>query len=105
MGKLVRTKLTWLTKQEGGRNSMIPIGVRYCPTLIMDNLERSFEQEADVRWSADMHNLEVLTPEESIATLSYLVPEAPHHFLEPGNSFKLYEGDKLVACGVILETD
>ena len=103
MDKSVRVKLTWLTKQEGGRKSMMPIGVRYCPILIMDNLERSFEQGSDVRWSADIQNLEILTSRESIASLAYLFSEAPHEFLSPGNSFKLYEGDKLVSYGVILE--
>ena len=105
MDKLVRTKLTWLTKQEGGRKSMMPVGVRYCPIIIMDSLEQIFELEADVRWSADIQNLEVLTPQESIASLGYLASEAPHEFLSPGNSFKLYEGDKLVAYGVILKSD
>ena len=105
MDKIARTKITWLTEQEGGRKSMIPLGVRYCPILIMDELELSIEHEVDVRWSADMHNSEVLTSHQSLANLSYLVPEAPYHLLLPGNSFKLYEGDKLVAHGVILDSD
>jgi hypothetical protein len=91
----VKARLSWIPMSSGGR-SILPVGIRYCPLLVM-----SRGDDTGVSWSASVFNKEI-DGGDSIATVAYLVDNAPHHLLKEGAEFALYEGQKIVAQGVVL---
>lgn len=106
MKHYVKTKIRWLTKEEGGRRNIIPIGIQYCPIIIFEDLEPPINADGrEVLWSAEIYNIEINEKNESYANLSYLFDNAPKQFLQIGNRFNLYEGLRLVAKGVITAYD
>ena len=97
MKKSVRAKIQWIPREEGGRKNTFPIGVKYSPLIVFD------AQKTDVvAWSAEIFVLDHIGDLSSIIKLSYLSSEAPVSYLVSGNSFKLYEGAKMVASGKVM---
>ena len=95
MKKTVKAKLTWIPIEQGGRKTVMPIGMRYCPIIVFNS-----EQTADSLWCAELFNTSI-EDRRSIADITYLVDNAPFHLLKPGNTFCLYEGQRVVAEGVV----
>ena len=95
----VKSRVCWLTKEAGGRESPPP-GPRY-------STPARFEEEKD-KWPHEAWSL-VLEfsgpPDESlcmIADVSLLNPDGPATLLHPGSVFDLFEGRQLVARGEVL---
>jgi hypothetical protein len=98
----MHARITWKQHEDGGRTTP-PAGVgtppystvvRFCSepwppailwTLVIEKIE---SQSTDYEWIAKVH---------------YLVDEAPHDELRPLREFELYEGNKCVATGILLE--
>ena len=95
MKKTVKASITWVTVEQGGRETMMPVGIKYYPIIVFNA-----EQNSDISWSAEMYNTQ-LEGRTSIADVSYLVDDAPFHLLQSGNAFSLYEGQRMVAEGVV----
>ena len=102
MRKIVKAKIRWMPEDEGGRKVITPVEIRYNPLIKFLGIKPRPHDDPIVSWSADIYNLEIFDDRTSIASLSYLVDQAPFEFLEIGNSFKLYEGSRLVAYGAII---
>jgi hypothetical protein len=97
MRKVVRARVCWLTREEGGREEPPPPGTRHCPLIFLK------EAPAGCRtWSADVLCGDLDADLCGLVELSLLVPQAPHQYLRPGNEFELYEGARLVARGRVL---
>ena len=97
MKKAVRAQINWRTLEDGGRKSILPVGMRYCPIIIFES-----DQSDDTLWSAEIYNTSI-DGMLSIADVSYLVDDgAPFRLLQPGNRFSLYEGQRVVAEGVVI---
>jgi len=95
----MRSRVCWVTKAAGGRESPPP-GPRYSTVA-------RFEQEKD-KWPHEAWSI-VLdfsgSPDESlcmIADISLLNPNGPARLLQPGSVFELFEGYQLVARGEVL---
>ena len=99
MSKTVNAQVEWVPFEEGGRKNRIPIKgeIRYSPIIVFEGQDISFEA-----WSTIIYALEHINDCTSIIQLTYGSPEAPFSYLVSGNKFKLFEGVKLVATGVIL---
>jgi len=95
MKKVVQAKICWATVEEGGKKNIMPIGMRYCPIIVFES-----EQSGQTLWSAEIYNTSI-EGRTSIADISYLVNDAPFHLLQSGNLFFLYEGQRVVAEGVV----
>ncbi|MDS0528053.1 hypothetical protein NNC19_20370 [Clostridium sp. SHJSY1] len=95
MKKTVIAEVKWIPKELGGR-SVSPIGGKYCPIIKFNDTCNS---KGD--WSAEILCTDMDENLNSIIELSYLMNEAPFENLKLGNTFKLYEGAKLVAEGKI----
>jgi len=94
---IAKAQIDWILKENGGRKNILPVGMRYCPIIVFEN-----EQSSSSLWSAEVYNTEINT-RQSIADVSYLSEDAPHHIFEQtGRKFFLYEGQSVVAEGVIL---
>ena len=96
MKKSVKANVEWLALEEGGRRNILPVGMRYCPHIVFEA-----EQKGDTVWSAEIYNTEI-NGRTSTADVSYLFDNAPFHLLEAGKKFFLYEGQKMVAEGVVV---
>jgi len=96
MKKFVQASIDWTPPEEGGRRVVMPITMRYCPVIVFDR-----EQSGDTLWSAEVYNTEV-EGRHSTAKVSFLMDEAPFHLLSQGNRFSLFEGQRVVAQGVVL---
>lgn len=60
------------------------------------------EQSDNTLWSAEIYNTSI-DGRRSVADVSYLVYDgAPFSLLQPGNRFSLYEGQRVVAEGVVI---
>jgi len=95
-----RAVIDWLKPEEGGRTTL-PLGGRYATIARFDGQE-GWPDEA---WTL-VTALSAAPDDErrrSIATVHFLVEEAPHHLLRHGNRFELMEARRVVARGEILE--
>ncbi|MDR2167270.1 MAG: hypothetical protein LBE35_05400 [Clostridiales bacterium] len=95
MKKTVEARINWALVEDGGRKTILPIGMRYCPILVFDG-----EQSDESLWTATVYNTKI-DDRQSIAEVSYLADDAPYQLLESGRRFFLYEGQRIVANGVI----
>ena len=102
MKKWMNAKIKWLTAEEGGRKTPVPVVLkerddnRYCPIIVFPNAITS-----GISWSADIYVKSQIDKYESIAKVSYLFENAPFELLQEGADFELYEGNRLVATGII----
>ena len=98
----MNTKIKWLSPDEGGRKTLIPITSngkndnRYCPIIMIQNVDNT---KNTVNWSADIYIQSYTDKYESNAKVSYLSENAPFELLQVGRNFNLYEGNRLVATG------
>lgn len=99
MKKMVKAQITWITQENGGRKNQPIPGTRYCPIVIFDDMD----QNKDEFWSADFICTKVDDKMNSIVDFTFLVENAPMSYLASGNKFKLFEGNKKVALGIIIE--
>lgn len=97
MRKSVKARIVW-TESNGIRKVPL-VGTRYCPIIVFN----STKEQADTYWSADFVINDIDTQFASIIDLSLLSEEAPEEYLIKDEYFKLYEGNKLVAEGIIME--
>lgn len=89
-------KISWLTASEGGRINAIPFSTnKYAPLI---RIEGSNEY-----WSLVVNNYERVDDSTTIATIHYLSPENAPDNLVVGLKFDLYEGNKRVAFGEIID--
>lgn len=99
MKKVVKAQITWITHENGGRKNPPLPGTRYCPIVIFN----AMDQKNDEFWSADFICTQVDTKMNSIVDFAFLVEDAPMGYLVKGNEFELFEGNKKVAFGIIVE--
>lgn len=99
MNKIVKSRVCWITKEAGGRESPPP-GPRYSTAARFEEEKEKWPQEA---WSLVLEFN--ISPDESrciIADVHFLNPEGPTRLLHSGSVFDLFEGDRLVARGEVL---
>lgn len=99
MKKIAKAKITWISKENGGRKNPPEPGIRYCPIVVFDVLNKN----KDGFWSADFICTEVDEKMNSIVDFAFLAEDAPIELLVDGNRFELFEGNKKVAFGIILK--
>lgn len=92
----VVAKIKWLPFEQGGRQRPVEKNVKYCPIIVFDS-----ESCNNSDWSAEIYNGVTNDANESIARISFLADNAPFELLQKDNKFKLREGSKLVATGII----
>jgi hypothetical protein len=95
MKKIVEAQINWIQPEKGGRKNILPVGMRYCPIIVFES-----EKSDKTLWSAEIYNTEI-KERTSIADLSYLADDAPYHLLQAKNKFSLYEGQSIIAKGII----
>ena len=95
MKKFMQAEIEWITPEDGGRKTVMPITMRYCPVIVFEQ-----EQSGGSLWSAEIYNIEI-HDRKSIAKVSFLMETAPFHLLSQGNKFSLYEGPRVVGEGII----
>lgn len=87
-----RARITWLKVEAGGRIPP-PSGTRYAPLIEIEGMKGM--------WSADFYCTDLIN-QNMLVDLGFLSGEAPIEILRKGCNFKLYEGKKLVAFGIVL---
>ena len=100
MKKIAKVKIEWTPASEGGRRNIMPIGMRYCPIIVMEQTKTS----DNTLWSAEVYNTDIEN-RTSFADLTFLSHEAPHYLLTHESRFDLYEGQTVVGRGVIVSTE
>ena len=95
MKKIVEAQINWFQPEKGGRKNILPVGMRYCPIIVFEK-----EQTGETLWSAEIYNTSI-DGRKSIADLSFLSDKAPQLLLETGNKFFLYEGQRVIAEGIV----
>lgn len=103
IGDAMKAQLKWVLSTEGGR-ARLPSGERYVTIAQLVNPTVGTRGEEIGDWS--MLILSSPSPREqgtsTSCDVSFLSPGAPHHELASGVKFRLLEGAKIVANGVIL---
>ena len=100
MKKIVKVKIEWVPASEGGRRNIMPIGMRYCPIIV---LEKTLTND-NTLWSAEVYNT-AIENRISYADLTYLSQEAPYYLLTHERRFDLYEGQAVMGRGIIISTE
>lgn len=85
-------KITWVDVGDGGRIPP-PIGTRYTPLIEIQGM--------DGIWSSDFICTK-LKEQEMLVEIRFLSDVAPFKLLQKDMLFKLYEGSRLVATGIVL---
>jgi len=96
--KIVKAKVSWLTYEAGGRKNLLPAGARYCPIVKFNGVSNNNEL-----WSADFTITDIDENNNSIVEFTLFAEGAPFNYLVKGSEFELFEGNKRVAVGSILE--
>lgn len=99
MKKVVKAQITWIAHENGGKKNPPVPGTRYCPIVVFDAMDKNKNEF----WSADFICTEVDARMNSIVDFTFLVDDAPMSYLVKGNKFELFEGNKKVAFGIIIE--
>ena len=99
-GQGKKAKIYWRNRTEGGRTKP-PSGLQYVTVARFEDEKDKWPEEA---WSLVLE-FDTLPDESliSVATVSFLVEDAPHHLLHVGSRFELFEGHKCVADGEVIE--
>lgn len=88
--------LEWATPKEGGRSAPPP-GPCYVAPARIGPWAGNLPEEATYSLVSELvQRIDDLHWE---ARITFLVREAPHHLLQPGATFELYEGRRCVARG------
>ena len=95
MKRVVKARINWTPTESGGRLNILPVGMRYCPIIVFES-----EQSGDTLWSIELYNT-AIEGRTSVADISYLIDDAPQHLMKSGGEFLLYEGQRVVAKGVV----
>lgn len=91
--------IKWLSKEEGGRILEIPFKeTKYAPQIVI-NGERVINGSS---WSVLCYSYEFLEPLKTRSYIRFLNYEAAPNILFVGTKFELFEGDKMVATGEII---
>jgi len=98
---MATARIRWLRADEGGRLQPPP-GPRYSTVALFE--EQTEEQWRHEAWSLviDLHG----QPDDSgyqFADIRFLAEDGPTKWLQPSCMFSLYEGEKKVADGIVLE--
>ena len=89
-------KISWLTALEGGRTNDIPFNTsKYAPLIRTEGSSRN--------WSLVVNNYGRVDDITTIAMIYYLASESAPDNLVVGLKFDLYEGNKRVAFGEIID--
>lgn len=99
MKKTVKAQITWTSYTDGGRKHPPLAGTRCCPIVRFANMKEINGEY----WSADFVCSEVDKNLSTIIDLTFLSEYAPIDYLVKGNQFDLFEGNKKVAVGTIIE--
>lgn len=99
MKKTVKAQITWISYLDGGRKHPPLAGTRYCPIVKFKNMKGKNGEY----WSADFVCSEVDKNHSAIVDFTFLSEYAPIDYLVKGNQFELFEGNKKVAVGIIVE--
>jgi len=98
---MATAEIRWLRVNEGGRLHPPP-GPRYSTVA-------RFEEQTDEQWKKEAWSLVVELhgrPDESghqVTAITFLSENGPTKWLQPSAKFSLYEGEKKVADGIVLE--
>ena len=100
----MHARITWKRHEDGGRKAP-PAGVGTPPySTVIRFCDSGEPWPPPNAWSLVIEKIDSQSDEyEWIANVRYLVDEAPHCELRPLREFELYEGNKCVATGVIIE--
>ena len=98
MNKNFHAEIRWLSAKQGGRQTGIPFSDKYAPII---NIKDNPYSEHNANWSVFVNNIEQISDLVTIAEIHYLSDMAPDN-LKKDLKFELYEGNKLVALGIIL---
>jgi hypothetical protein len=95
--------IEWLPGEEGGRRSGPPPGPRYiAPAKFMSHLDMWLVED----WSLVVNKIEELSSTHKwIANIHFLAANAPKKWLEPEARFELYEGNRTVALGRVIDIE
>ena len=95
--------IRWIPFIEGGRKKPFLIiedekeRCKYCPIILFDD-----EYNITSNWSAEIYILSNINDNESLAKISYLSEEAPFNNLINNKKFKLFEGNRFIAEGILI---
>ena len=100
MTKSISATITWKRAEDGGRARPLDSGIRYFPTITRD------ADETKTPWSAVLLTAPADERGRSQITFQLLVDNdltaKEQEFYTPGIHFCLWEGQRLVATGVVV---
>lgn len=94
-------EISWIDYKDGGRQNIPTINEKYYPIIVIE--EDRFDTTNSL-WSSLIINKKFINSNKTQAELSYLLEDAPDK-LTKNCKFKLYEGSKLVANGVVVDVN
>ena len=98
--KIYIAKITWLSKEQGGRKGVIPIGSKtYAPQIAIDG-NKIFNGSV---WSLICFSFELIEENKTKAFIRFLNTKDAPDILNQGIVFELFEGEKKVADGEVIE--
>ncbi len=93
-------KITWLSKEQGGRKGVIPIGFKtYAPQIAIGG-NKIFNGSI---WSLLCFSFELIEDNKTKAFIRFLNTKDALDILHQGIIFELFEKEKKVADGEVIE--
>jgi hypothetical protein len=106
----VPIEIWFISHEQRGRTKLPGVG-RYAVTSTHPKAGSNWSVVCDLReptlkeLNPPAYDLRLYTGSRvMVGSMSYLVEDAPHHLLQPGEIFHLWEGHRLVAIVIVKET-
>ena len=96
--KYYDAKINWIPPAKGGRKKIPQTDNGYYPIIVVG--DQQFDLQ-NALWSVCVYITKQINDFETFSKIRYFSEDAPFDLLS-GETFKLYEGHKLVAHGIIL---
>jgi hypothetical protein len=93
--------IEWLTPEQGGRSAP-PAGPRFVIPVRFAGVSQLGASGAN--WSLVLDRVAQPASGEWVARVQFLVQEAPEDLLQVGAQFELFEGNKCIAHGTVLDS-
>ena len=90
-------RLRWLPPNEGGRPSPVS-ATRYMSPVVMEGIDPT-----EAAWTLVVNRSEAAGGDDETVLVHFLMEDAPHDLLKTGTAFRLLEGARTVAEGIVSE--
>ena len=88
--------VVWIKPENGGKKKIPEIECMFYPTIKISGDCKT------INWSSFLINKQLISENQTVSEIGFLMKDAPHYLLKSGVKFILFEGAKKIGSGEII---